>query len=173
MLTIGSAIRAASTTDVPTLIELMRALAAFEDYLNDFRVDEQSLLERAFGPTAQCQVFVAQWLGQVVGYAVLLEIPFTYDLRPTLLLKELYISDDYRSKGLGRKLLQHVAIWARARGAGRLKWDVLTGNHAAMKFYERLGGTQDKKWLAYQLDSHGIEQLAESLQSVGCDTRET
>jgi GNAT superfamily N-acetyltransferase len=151
----------------------MRALAAFEDYLDDFRVDEQSLRARAFGPTAQCQVFVAQWLGQVVGYAVLLEIPFTYDLRPTLLLKELYVADDYRGKGLGQKLLQHVAMSARTRGVGRLKWDVLTGNHPAMEFYERLGGFQDKKWLAYQLDSHGIERLAANLQAAGCDTSTT
>ncbi|MBD8593400.1 MULTISPECIES: hypothetical protein [unclassified Pseudomonas] len=49
VLTSGSAVRAAAATDVPVLIELMRALAAFEDYLDDFRVDEQSLLARAFG----------------------------------------------------------------------------------------------------------------------------
>ena len=65
----SATVRAATPEDVPTLIELMRALAAFEDYLDDFRVNEQVLLNRAFGPSAQCQVFVAQWLSQIAGYA--------------------------------------------------------------------------------------------------------
>ena len=156
----SATVRAATPEDVPTLIELMRALAAFEDYLDDFRVDEQVLLNRAFGPSAQCQVFVAQWLNQIAGYAVVLEIPFTYDLRPTVLLKELYVADQCRSEGLGQALMQQVAVWARAKGAGRLKWDVMVGNHMATKFYERLGGVPDDKWLAYQMDSQTIENLA-------------
>ncbi|ENA27497.1 GNAT family N-acetyltransferase [Pseudomonas luteola] len=160
MLSMSATVRAATPEDVPTLIELMRALAAFEDYLDGFRVNEQVLLNRAFGPSAQCQVFVAQWMSQIAGYAVVLEIPFTYDLRPTVLLKELYVVDHCRSEGLGQALLQQVAVWARAKGAGRLKWDVMVGNHRAAKFYERLGGLPDDKWLAYQMDSQTIETLA-------------
>lgn len=89
------------------------------------------------------------------------------------MLRELYVADGYRSKGLGKKLLKHVATSARTRGADRLKWDVLTGNHPAVKFCERLGGFQDKKWSAYQVDSQGIEQLAANHQAAGCGTSTT
>ena len=162
MLNPLDAVRPAAPEDVPALIELMRALAEFEDYLCDFKVDEQALLSRAFGPSPQCQVFVADWHGEVAGYAVVLEIPFTFDLRPTLLLKELYIAEHCHSKGLGRALLQRVAIWGTAKGAARLKWDVMVGNQRAEAFYQRLGGRPDSKWKAYQMGLQEIKQLATS-----------
>lgn len=160
MLGMNAAVRAATPDDAPALIGLMCGLAAIEAYLDNFKVDEQALLARAFGRSAQCQVFVGEWHEQVVGYAVVLEIPFTYDLRPTVLLKELYVADHCRSQGLGQALLQHVAAWAQEKGAGRLKWDVLVGNDMAIQFYERLGGVPEAKWLAYQMDSQAIENLA-------------
>ena len=84
-------IRQACAADVPQLLALMRELAAFEDYLAQFAVDEQALRQRAFGPAAQCQAFIAEAEGELLGYALALLIPFTYDLRPTARLKELYV----------------------------------------------------------------------------------
>ena len=75
-------IRQACPRDVPQLLALMRELAAFEDYLADFAVDEGALHRRAFGPAAQCRIFVAEAAGELRGYAVALLVPFTFDLRP-------------------------------------------------------------------------------------------
>jgi GNAT superfamily N-acetyltransferase len=61
-------------------------------------------------------------------------IPFTYDLRPTAVLKELYVAEDSHSEGLGQPLMHAVAEWAFIREAGRLKWDVLMGNQPAIRF---------------------------------------
>ncbi|WP_244158181.1 GNAT family N-acetyltransferase [Phytopseudomonas flavescens] len=146
--------------DVPPLLELMRALAVFEGYIDEFRVDEPALLVRAFGADPQCQVFVAEQQGQLLGYAVVLEIAFTFDLRPTLLLKELYVAEGQRGSGLGKALLQQVSRFALSIGAGRLKWDVLTGNGRAEAFYQRLGGRPDSKWTGYRMGVPELEQLA-------------
>ncbi|WP_244160629.1 GNAT family N-acetyltransferase [Phytopseudomonas punonensis] len=151
---------------MPALLELMRELAEFEDYLDDFKIDEQALLSRAFGPHAQCEVLVADLDGNVAGYAVVLEIPFTFDLRPTLLLKELYIRERHRRTGLGQALMQRVAMLAQRKGARRLKWDVLRGNERAQAFYGRLGGKPDSKWVAYRMDRQAIERLVDAAQSV-------
>lgn len=131
MLSPCDAVRAAEQSDVPALLAMMRELAGFEDYLDDFRVDEQALLSRAFGPDARCEVLVADGGGHLAGYAVVLAIPFTFDLRPTLLLKELYVREGYRRAGLGQALMQGIALLAQRKGAGRLKWDVLRGNARA------------------------------------------
>ncbi|MBB1519695.1 GNAT family N-acetyltransferase [Pseudomonas sp. SR9] len=156
-------VRAAQVTDIPALLVLMRELAAFEDYLTDFAVDAQALCERAFGPSAQCQVFVAESAGVPCGYAVALLIPFTYDLRPTCLLKELYLQPEQRAQGLGRQLLAGVASWAIDQGAGRMKWDVLVGNSRAERFYQCLGGRPVSKWLAYEMAEPALAQLAGQL----------
>lgn len=153
-------IREARASDVPALLPLMRELARFERYLEDFAVDEAQLLARAFGPAPQCRIFVADVAGTLLGYAVALEIAFTYDLRPTLVLKELFIAPSARSLGTGQRLLAAVAQWAVARGAGRMKWDVLAGNSDAERFYQRLGGRPDSKWIAYGMDGEALGILA-------------
>lgn len=164
MLTFSSAVRLAVPEDVPGLITLMRALAKFEGYIDDFKVDDQALLARAFGPKAQCQILVAEWEACVSGYAVVLEIPFTYDLRPTMLLKELYVAEACRGRGLGHALMQHVASTALDKGAGRIKWDVMVGNDPAEAFYQALGGHREGKWIPYQMGSLEIEKLATSME---------
>lgn len=152
-------VRAARPEDVPALLELMRALAAFEGYLDDFAVDAQALLDRAFGPSAQCQVFIAE-SDSLCGYAVAQSIAFTYDLRPSVRLKELYVVQTQRGSGVGKRLMQSVARWARAQNAGRLLWDVLAGNDAAERFYARLGGRREAKWVAYEMGTQALARLA-------------
>lgn len=152
-------VRTAREQDIPALLELMRELAVFEDYLAQFSVDAAALRERAFGATSQCQVFVAEASGTLLGYAVALLIPFTYDLRPTCRLKELYLQPGQRSQGLGQRLLSSVANWALSQGAGRLQWDVLAGNSRAEAFYQRLGGRPVSKWLAYEMPTQAMQQL--------------
>ena len=153
-------IRQACAADVPQLLALMRELTAFEDYLTQFAVDEQALRQRAFGPAAQCQAFIAEAEGELLGYALALLIPFTYDLRPTARLKELYVRPARRSSGLGRQLLVELANWAIEQGAGRLHWDVLAGNSRAESFYQRLGGRPVQKWIAYEMDDAALQRLA-------------
>lgn len=155
-------IRQACAADVPQLLALMRELAAFEDYLADFAVDEAALHRCAFGPAAQCRIFVAEATGELRGYAVALSIPFTYDLRPTVRLKELYVAPPWRSRELGRRLLAALAQWALEQGARRLHWDVLGGNLRAEDFYRRLGGRPVRKWIAYEMDDAALQALARS-----------
>ncbi|WP_256625639.1 GNAT family N-acetyltransferase [Pseudomonas sp. LPB0260] len=151
--------RRARPADAPQLLGLMRELAAFEDYLTSFAVDEPALKRRAFGDEAQCQIFVVEREAALLGYAVALTIPFTHDLRPTVRLKELYVKEGQRAQGLGRKLLGAVANWSLTEGAGRLHWDVLAGNRRAQAFYRRQGGRPVSKWLAYEMDDAALRLL--------------
>jgi ribosomal protein S18 acetylase RimI-like enzyme len=152
-------IREARPDDVPAVLELMRALAAFEGYLDDFAVDADALLSRAFGPSAQCQVFVAE-TGAICGYAVVQSLAFTFDLRPSVRLKELYVVPEARGGGVGQQLLRRVAQYSLEQDAGRLLWDVLVGNDAAERFYSRLGGRRESQWIAYRMDDRELLRLA-------------
>ncbi|MBC7974380.1 MAG: GNAT family N-acetyltransferase, partial [Myxococcales bacterium] len=78
--------------------------------------------------------------------AVVYAIPFTYDLRPTLVLKELFVAEPTRATGIGRALMTAVLAHARTTGCGRLQWDVLPDNHRAKAFYRRFGGQPDAAW---------------------------
>ncbi len=147
-------IRPALAADAAGLLQLMRELAAFEGYLADFRVTEEDL--RARGLDAKRPEFrayvAATSTGALLGYVVLVEIAFTFDLRPDWRLKELYVSAPARQLGVGRTLMQTVIADARQGACGRLKWDVLPDNDKAKQFYRQLGGEPVKDWEAWVLD---------------------
>ena len=155
-------VRPAEKRDLPRLLAMMRELARFERYIRSFAVTEQDLEERAFGLDAQCRVTVAEdaATGDPVGYAVTVLTPFTYDLKPTVTLKELYVREEARSRGAGRALFRAVAAEALEAGAGRLKWDVLAGNRRAETFYRALGARRVRKWIPYSMDERALEALS-------------
>ena len=143
------AVRRAGAADAEPLLALMRELAEFEGYAEHLAVTAADLLARGLAPAGEPQftAFVAERAGRgLLGYAAVVETPFTYDLRPTLTLKELYVRADARGSGAGTALFEQVLAHGRARGAGRLKWDVLPTNDAARAFYRRAGGAPDPDW---------------------------
>ena len=156
-------VRRAEKRDAPRLLRLMRELARFERYLDAFAVTERDLHERAFGRHPQCGILVAEDAGapsgDPVGYAVTFETRFTYDLKPTITLKELYVGEEARGRGIGRALLRAVAANAVAAGAGRLEWRVLAGNRRAEAFYRSLGGRRVRKWIPYVMEERAMRRL--------------
>jgi GNAT superfamily N-acetyltransferase len=145
----GESARLAGAGDAEPLLQLMHKLAEFENYRPDFRVSFGDLLARGLAASqdGQFKAFVTDsGTAGLSGYAVVQEIPFTFDLRPTLILKELFVSQDCRGQSVGTALMSAVLDYARARGCGRLRWDVLPGNEAAKRFYRRFGGDRDSAW---------------------------
>lgn len=147
-------IRRATPADATPLLRLMRELARFEGYLEQFRVSADDLLARGLhgGHDAQFTALVAaDDAGALAGYAVVYRVPFTYDLRPNLMLKELYVDAGARGQGIGHALMASVIALGRSSGCARLKWDVLTTNAAAKTFYCQLGGAPDQRWEGWLL----------------------
>ena len=147
-------VRPATRDDCASLLELMRGLAKFEGYIDDFRVTETALETRGFGQTGEPEFYalLAQLNEQAVGMLVYYFIPFTFDLRPTLFIKELFVEPTARNNGAGEALFKAALAKAKLQGCGRIKWDVLHNNDAAKRFYQRQGARQDAKWQGYILD---------------------
>jgi len=158
--TTTTSVRPACPADVPELLQMMRKLAAFEGYLGDFAVTEADLLQRGFPETGSPEFFAfvaTDATGSLSGYAVCYTIPFTYDLRPTLVVKELFVREAYRGKGVGRRLLAEVERAARERGCGLIKWAVLPGNERAERVYRAWGGEPDMQWRYWRREVAGEE----------------
>ena len=145
-------VREATPEDVPALLTLMRNLAAFEDYLDAFAVTEQSLHSHGFGSDRLFTAHVAVGNEVLIGMAITYVIPWTYTMRPKLVLKELFVVSEARGSGAGRHLMSAVASEARFRGCGQILWTVMTGNTAAEHFYRAQGGRPDDKWNNWVLD---------------------
>lgn len=156
-------VRPAELADVPELLGLMRALAEFEGYLDAFTVDEASLARAGFETgIPEFEAFVACSCidDRVIGMAVTHVIRWTYDLAPTLVLKELYVAPEARERGTGTALMRAVARHAVGMGAQRLRWTVIPANIAAKRFYEKLGARTETEWEPWILEGDAISRLS-------------
>ena len=146
-------IRKAIASDVPQLLVLMRKLAAFEGYVDRFAVTEGDLLERGFlSNKPEFVAWVASAPNELQAYALAYSIPFTFDLRPTVVLKELFVDESARSRELGSDLFQAMIRYARAIDARLIRWQVLPSNEAAKRFYKKIGGEPDLSWENWVVD---------------------
>lgn len=145
-------VRLAERTDVDRLLELMRGLARFEEYIDDFAVTRESVLDHGFGEGRLFTAFVAEEDDDLVGMAVAYTIPWTYTLRPKVVLKELFVVEAARNLGAGKALMAAVVSHARSIDAAELIWTVMEGNREAEGFYRSLGASPDHKWNNWSLN---------------------
>ncbi|HEY2144011.1 MAG TPA: GNAT family N-acetyltransferase [Candidatus Udaeobacter sp.] len=154
-------IRKAAEPDIPKLLPLMRELAEFEKYAGDFVVTEEVLREQGFHrspPDFHC--LIAEESGELVGFLVYYFIPFTYRAKPNLVIKELYIAERHRSRGIGKLLMKAAAREAARAGCGMIKWWVAKWNERGIDFYKQLGARIDSDWHEFQLPEKSFRDLA-------------
>lgn len=137
--------------DVGAVLVLMRALAVFEGYDDKFRVTEADIVDHGLGPSPRFGVFVADVDEAIVGIAVHYLIPWTYDLKPVVVLKELYVAEAARGMSIGHALVKRLRDYAVGIGASAIKWTVLQTNMPAKAFYRSLDGRADEIWELWQL----------------------
>lgn len=157
-----SRVRDLEPRDAAQLLGLMRDLAKFEGYIDDFRVTEAELIRRAFGPAPEFFAVVAESSGgQLSGMAVGYVTAFTYTLKPAVTLKEFYVRPQSRSKGIGRALFASFVARSLTLGARSIRWAVLTDNSAAKKFYRNVGGLLDGKWEPWVMSAEEMHRIVE------------
>ncbi|MEM9589985.1 MAG: GNAT family N-acetyltransferase [Pseudomonadota bacterium] len=132
--------------DVPQLYELMLGLAAYEDY--ELGVTEQDVRENGLGERPPFRALVAHEAGSddLLGMAVVFEIPYTYHGKPDLFLKELFVTEAARGKGVGHHLFACVKAQAKAQGCRNLRWLVANWNDDGKAFYSKNGGQREDRW---------------------------
>lgn len=75
---------------------------------------------------------------EVIGYATYFFAYFTW-VGKSLYMDDLYVTNDYRGKGIGTKLINKIIEKAKQENCKRLRWQVSDWNKPAIKFYESLG----------------------------------
>ena len=68
-------------------------------------------------------------------------------------LVSMWVAPTHRRSGVGRRLVEAIIEWARARGRRSLELIVTSNNDAAKNFYQRLGFTMTGKTTPYRNDA--------------------
>ncbi len=154
------ALRDATRRDVPTLLNLIARLAAYERREGE-AVATEALLERhLFGPRPRAEAMLAEQAGAAVGMALWFYAFSTFRGRPTLYIEDVFVDEAARGQGIGRAIFAELARRALAADCARMEWSVLDWNAQAIGFYRALGAVPMTGWTVQRLDGDALARLA-------------
>lgn len=152
-------IRNAKIEDAELILSLIKDLAEFEKLSDSVVATVDDIRKNVFGENKFIYVLIAEYDNQPVGFALFFHNFSTFVGKPGIYLEDLYVKEEYRNKGIGKKLLQEIAKVAIEKDCGRFEWSVLTWN-PALTFYEYLGAKAMDEWLVYRIEGEALKNLA-------------
>jgi GNAT superfamily N-acetyltransferase len=147
-------------SDVPLILELIKALAAYEKMADQVVATEADLRAALFGPRPAAEVIIGYAGDQPAGFAMYFQTFSTFNGRPGLYLEDIFVKPEWRKHGLGTMLLARLARIAVDRGYGRMEWAVLDWNEMALRVYRGVGARAMNEWTVYRLNGDALRELA-------------
>jgi ribosomal protein S18 acetylase RimI-like enzyme len=148
-------IRKATTEDIPSIQAMKQKFGRFElpwgdYYRDDFMYDEQWVKE--FTDTIQQGLaLLAEDGGKLIGFTFGMLSSDYWDKRvPKATMINLYVDDEYRSQGIGKKLVEEFVAIAKEKGAKAIEVTANYKNDRGRAFYLK-NGFQEKN-VTYHLD---------------------
>lgn len=153
-------IREATAADAPLIVDMIRELAEFEHELDQVRIMPDELLRDGFGASPRFHAFIAEWDSQPAAYALYFFTYSTWAGRPGLFVEDLFVRAQFRGKGIGKSVLQRMAVIAREQNCYGMRWEVLNWNTPAIDFYRSLGATVQNNWLSVSFMGSAFDEFA-------------
>jgi len=155
-------VRPVRPDDVPTVVRLVRELAAYERAEHEALMTEEQLRNALFGesPALFGHVATADGSDEVVGLALWFLNFSTWRGTHGIHLEDLYVSPGARGTGLGRELLRTLAQECVDRGFSRLEWSVLDWNTPSIDFYRAAGAVPMEEWTVFRLTDEALPRFA-------------
>ncbi len=140
-------IRKAIPEDCPRMMELIKELAVFEKAPDAVTVSLEHFTKAGFGENPVWQALVAlDDSGKIIGISLWYMRYSTWKgLR--LYLEDLIVTEEYRGRGIGKKLFEETISEARKLKVTGMMWQVLDWNEPAIEFYKKYGAELDGEWL--------------------------
>lgn len=143
----GVVIRPATAADADVLHQLMLELAEHEALAAFVAVTPVGLALALSSTPPRAAFLLAELEGRPVGYVSWVRSYSIWRGGDYLNLDDLFVAEEARGAGVGEALMRAFAEQASRDGlSGR--WEVAADNHAAQRFYVRLGAELEGKFIA-------------------------
>jgi diamine N-acetyltransferase len=153
-------IRRARPEDVAEIFSLIRELAEYEKLSHEVEATEAMIADALFSDNPRLYCEIAEWNGEVAGFAVWFLNCSTFAGRFGIYLEDLFVRPAYRGNGIGKALLAHLAKTCLDNGWARLQWTVLDWNAPSIAFYKSLGAVMMDEWKLCRVSGPALDALA-------------
>lgn len=132
-------IRAASASDIPELLSLVRRYWEFEGIEGFTALRVELTLKRLLAEPRLGAAWVAAEHGQLAGYLIAVRVLSVEHQGIMAEIDELFVLPEARARGAGARLLAAAETALAREGCVRLQLQLGTVNAGARGFYERRG----------------------------------
>jgi GNAT superfamily N-acetyltransferase len=133
--------------------ELLPLIAAYQRFYEVEDVDEarnRAFFRRFLAPSEDGLLLGARREGRLLGYACLYWHFSSLEAVESVLMNDLYVSEEARGEGVGRALIEATAEIARERGVPFVEWSTAPDNATAQRLYDATGAERSE-WFSYEL----------------------
>lgn len=155
-------IRKAEEGDASLIFSFVKELAEYERLAHEVDATEADVAKALFGSNPRAFADIAEWEGRPAGFALWFYNFSTFRGRHGIYLEDLFVRPEFRSKGVGKALLKHLAQRCIDENLARLEWWVLDWNEPALKFYRSIGAVPMDEWTVQRVTGEALQQLAEA-----------
>lgn len=156
-------IRKTDVSDVPLILQFILELADYENLRDQVTATEEILKESLFGKRPYAEALIVEAESIPVGLVLFFHNFSTFLGKAGIYIEDLYIKEEYRGKGIGRKIFEYLSNLAKERNCGRIDWWVLEWN-PARKFYEKMGAVPMDEWIVYRLTGDKLDEISKNYQ---------
>jgi len=127
-------------SDIPMLISLLAELFSIEQDFSPDMTKQSRGLELLISLPEQGVIKVAKTnTNEIIGMVSAQLVISTAEGAPSAWIEDMVVKRDYRTQGIGRRLLDEALNWARSKGATRAQLLVDLDNTPALGYYDHLG----------------------------------
>lgn len=145
-------IRSAKKSDSKSIINLIIELADFEKLNPPDEYAGNRLIKDAFLKNPPFKILLAEINSKIIGYSFYFFTYSSFKAKKTLYLEDIFITDNFRNRGIGKLFFNELIKIAKKNNCGRMEWVVLDWNVNAIKFYNSLGAEELKEWKTFRIE---------------------
>lgn len=153
-------LRPVTPADAADIARMVRRLAEATGELHKVRSTAEDFARHGFGDAPAFLGMLALCGDQPVGLSLWFYNFSSWRGDLGVYLQDIYVDEELRGRGIGKRLLAETVRRARADGATHLRLSVATDNDTAREFYARLGFTYRDDECIYQIADAAFGELA-------------
>jgi len=134
--------------------EFVRMIEIFADFEKLAPPDEEAkkrLKKDGMGKNKKYEAYLVKINGKYAAYTIFFMTYGSFSAMPKLFIEDLFILEEFRRLGLGRKILDFLIGTAKKRQCRAIDLNVIDWNKNAINFY-RKNGFKFVNWELYRLE---------------------
>ena len=151
-------IREGVKEDLPSVLELIKELADYENSLEEVIISLEDLENDGFGDHPWYWFLIAEKDEEIIGLSFYW-IRYSTWKGKFLFLEDFVIKEEYKRQGIGSKLFEETIKVCKKLNLNGMIWQVLDWNTPAINFYKKYNADISKNWLNGRFTKKQIDEI--------------